>query len=305
MNIKTPFLLLKETFAEWQKDKASVWAAALAYYTVFSIAPLLIIAIAIAGFIFGEQAAQGQLVERLEAEVGPSVAKTIQMLIVNISRPQSGIIATVLGVGTMLWGASSIFTHLKTALNTIWNVTLPPKQGIMALVGDRLLSLLMVLGVGFLLIFLLTASAVLTALNNMSSAWLNTPESLWHQIDFIVSFLVMMVLFACMFKFLPDVKIAWGDVWIGGAITAILFTIGKILIGFYLGKSTVASAYGIAGSFVILLLWINYSAQILFFGAEFTQVWANRYGSRIISKPKVNLKDKLLQKKEKDLPPEE
>jgi len=298
MNIKTPFLLLKETFGAWQRDKAPIWAPALAYYTVFSIAPLLIIAIAIAGFIFGERAAQGQIVERLETEVGPSVANTIQMLIVNISRPQSGIIATVLGVATILWGASSIFTHLKIALNTIWNVTLPPKRGIMGLIADRLLSLLMVLGVGFLLILFLTASTVLAAANDILSAWLNTPESLWHQIDFLLSFLVTMVLFACMFKFLPDVKIAWGDVWIGGAITAILFTIGKILIGFYLGKSTVASAYGIAGSFVVLLLWINYSAQILFFGAEFTQVWANRYGSRIVYKPRVKLKDKSQQKDE-------
>ncbi len=175
----------------------------------------------------------------------------------------------------------------------------------MGLVADRLLSLLMVLGVGFLLILLLTASAVLAAANDILSDWLQTPESLWHQIDFLVSFLVMMLLFACMFKFLPDVKVAWGDVWIGGAITAILFTIGKILIGFYLGKSTIASAYGIAGSFVVLLLWINYSAQILFFGAEFTQVWANRYGSRIVYKPRVNLKGKLQQKEEKNLPPEE
>lgn len=305
MNLKTPFLLLKESFAQWQKDKAPVLAAALTYYTVFSIAPLLIIAIAIAGFIFGEEAARGQLVERLEAELGTSVAQTIQMLVVNISRPQSGIIATVLGVCTIFWGASSIFTHLKNALNTIWNVSLPPKRGVMALVADRLLSLFMVLGVGLLLILFLTVSAVLAAANEMLSDRLNTPEIVWHQIDFLVSFLVMMVLFACMFKFLPDVKIAWGDVWIGAAITAILFTIGKILIGFYLGKSTVASAYGIAGSFVILLLWINYSAQILFFGAEFTQVWANRYGSRIVYKERGNLKDKLLQKKRKDTPPEE
>ncbi len=275
-----------------------MWAAALAYYTVFSIAPLLIIAIAIAGFVFGEEAAQGQIVERLETEVGPSVANTIQMLIVNISQPQSGIIATVLGVATILWGASTIFAHLKTALNTIWNVSLPPKRGVMALVADRLLSLLMVLGVGFLLILFLTASAVLAAVNDIISDWLHTPESLWHQIDFLLSFVLMMVLFACMFKFLPDVKIAWGDVWIGAAITALLFTICKILIGFYLGKSAVASAYGIAGSFVVLLLWINYSAQILFFGAEFTQVWANRYGSRIVYKPRVNLKAKLQQKEE-------
>lgn len=305
MNIKTPFLLLKETFAAWQKDKAPVLAAALTYYTVFSIAPLLIIAIAIAGFVFGEESAQGQLVETLEAEVGTSVAQTIQMLIVNISRPQSGIIATVLGVATIFWGASSIFTHLKTALNTVWNVSLPPKRGVMALVADRVLSLFMVLAVGFLLILFLTASAVLAAANEMLSAWLNTPESLWHQIDFLVSFLVMMVLFACMFKFLPDVKIAWGDVWIGAAITAVLFTIGKILIGFYLAKSTVASAYGIAGSFVILLLWINYSAQILFFGAEFTQVWANRYGSRIVYKKRGYLKTKSPEEKEKELPPKE
>lgn len=284
MNFKIIFRLLKKTVQEWQQDKAPILAAALTYHTLFSIAPLFIIAVAIAGFVFGKSAAEGELVTQLENFMGEQIAETIENLVVNISRPQSGIIATLIGVGTLFWGASNLFAQLKLALNVIWNVSPPPGRGIVGFIQDRLLSVGMVLGAGLVLILLLVASTVLTAINQWLNQVLNTPDGIWSLIDISISFGIVMLLFAGVYKFLPDVKIAWSDVWIGSAITAVLFTVGKSLIGLYLGNSGAGSAYGVAGSLVVLLLWINYSWQILFFGAEFTQIWANKYGSRIVAK---------------------
>ncbi|MDY7008339.1 MAG: YihY/virulence factor BrkB family protein [Cyanobacteriota bacterium] len=289
MNYKIIFRLLKKTVQEWQQDKAPVLAAALTYHTLFSIAPLFIIAVAIAGFVFGKSAAEGELVTQLENFMGQQIAETIQNLVVNISRPQSGIIATLIGVGTLFWGASNLFAQLKLALNVIWNVSPRPGRGIVGFIQDRLLSVGMVLGAGLVLILLLVASTVLTAINQWLNNILNTPDGIWSLIDISISFGIVMLLFAGVYKFLPDVKIAWSDVWIGSVITGVLFTIGKSLIGLYLGNSGAGSAYGVAGSLVVLLLWINYSWQILFFGAEFTQVWANKYGSRIVAKTKENI----------------
>ncbi|GGA52428.1 YihY/virulence factor BrkB family protein [Okeania sp. KiyG1] len=284
MNYKIIFRLLKKTVQEWQKDKAPILAAALTYHTLFSIAPLFIIAVAIAGFVFGKSAAEGELVTQLENFMGQQIAETIEQLVINISRPESGIIATLIGVATLFWGASNLFAQLKLALNMIWNVSPPPDRGIVGFIQDRLLSVGMVLGAGLVLILLLVASAVLTAINQWLNKILNTPDGIWSLIDISISFGIVILLFAGIYKFLPDVKIAWSDVWIGSAITAVLFTIGKSLIGLYLGNSGAGSAYGVAGSLVVLLLWINYSWQILFFGAEFTQIWANKYGSRIVAK---------------------
>lgn len=289
MNVGTILGLLKQSFQQWQQDKAAVLAAALTYHTLFSIAPLFIIAVAIAGFVFGKSAAEGELVAQLEKFMGQQVAETIQKLVLNISRPQSGIMATLIGIGTLFWGASNLFAQLKLALNTIWNVLPPPNRGIGGFIKDRLLSVGMVLGVGLVLLLLLVVSTVLTAVNQWLNNVLNTPAGLWSIVDVSVSFGIGMLLFAGVYKFLPDVKIVWSDVWVGAAITAVLFTIGKSLIGLYLGNSGAGSAYGFAGSLVVLLLWINYSWQILFFGAEFTQVWANKYGSRIISKRSAKL----------------
>jgi len=286
VNFQTVFGLLKKTVQEWQKDKAPILAAALTYHTLFSIAPLFIIAVAIAGFIFGKSAAEGELVTRLEEFMGPQIAQTIERLVINISRPESGIIATLIGTATLFWGASNLFAQLKLALNMVWNVSPPPDHGIGGFIQDRLLSVGMVLGAGLILILLLVISTVLTAINQWLNNILNTPDGLWSLIDISISFGIVMLLFAGIYKFLPDVKIVWSDVWIGAGITAVLFTIGKSLIGLYLGNSGVASAYGFAGSLVVLLLWINYSWQILFFGAEFTQIWANKYGSRIVAKSK-------------------
>ncbi len=286
MNLKTVISLLKQTFTEWQEDKAPTLAAALAYYTVFSLAPLLIIVIAIAGLVFGADAAQGQIVTQLQSLIGKDGAQTIQELILKASEPKSGMIATIVGIATLLWGASNVFTNLKEALNTIWNVSPPPGRGIWGFLQDRVLSFAMILGIGFLLLVSLVLSAVLAAISYWLNGWLQLPIGIWQIVDFAISFGVVTLLFALIYKLLPDVDLAWNDVWIGAAITSMLFTIGKSVIGIYLGGSGIASTYGAAGSFVIILLWINYSAQILFLGAEFTQVWANRYGSRMLSSRK-------------------
>ena len=281
MNLKTVISLLKQTFAEWQEDKAPTLAAALAYYTVFSLAPLLIIVIAIVGLVFGAEAAQGQIVAQLQSLIGKDGAQTVQELIIKASEPKSGMIATLVGIATLLWGASNVFTNLKEAPNTIWNVSPPPGRGIWGFLQDRVLSFAMILGIGFLLLVSLVISAVLAAVSYWLNGLLQLPINIWQIVDFAISFGVVTLLFALIYKLLPDVHLAWNDVWIGAAITSVLFTIGKSIIGVYLGGSGIASTYGAAGSFVIILLWINYSAQILFLGAEFTQVWANRYGSRM------------------------
>ncbi|MBD1814211.1 YihY/virulence factor BrkB family protein [Microcoleus vaginatus DQ-U2] len=281
MKLKTVISLLKQTFSEWQEDKAPTLAAALAYYTVFSLAPLLIIVIAIVGVVFGPEAAQGQIVAQLQSLIGKDGAQTVQELILKASEPKSGMIATLVGIATLLWGASNVFTNLKEALNTIWNVSPPPGRGIWGFLKDRVLSFAMILGIGFLLLVSLVLSAILAAVSYWLNGLLQLPVGIWQIVDFAISFGVVTLLFALIYKLLPDVHLAWNDVWIGAAITSMLFTIGKSLIGAYLGGSGIASTYGAAGSFVIILLWINYSAQILFLGAEFTQVWANRYGSRM------------------------
>jgi membrane protein len=286
VQLKTVLSLLKQTFTEWQEDKAPTLAAALAYYTVFSLAPLLIIVIAIAGLVFGTDAAQGQIVTQLQSLIGKDGAQTIQELILKASEPKSGMIATIVGIATLLWGASNVFTNLKEALNTIWNVSPAPGRGIWGFLQDRVLSFAMILGIGFLLLVSLVLSAVLAAISYWLNGWLQLPVGIWQIVDFALSFGVVTLLFALIYKLLPDVDLAWNDVWIGAAITSMLFTIGKSLIGIYLGGSGIASTYGAAGSFVIILLWINYSAQILFLGAEFTQVWANRYGSLMLAKRK-------------------
>ncbi len=283
MNSRMIVGLLKDTWNEWQEDKASRLAAALAYYTAFSIAPLLVIAIAIAAFVFGEEAAQGQIAAQLGTLVGKEAAEAIQALLVSSSRkPAQGTIATLISVALLFFGASNIFTQLQDSLNTIWEVAPKPGRGIKGILKDRILSFGMVLGIGFLLLVSLILSTVLAALGNYLGGLMPGLQFLWSILNFFLSFGVITLLFALMFKFLPDVKITWGDVGIGAVITALLFTIGKSVISLYLGNSGVGSTYGAAGSLVVLLLWVNYSAQILFFGAEFTQVYANKYGSQIV-----------------------
>ena len=282
MSIKTILALLKETFAEWNNDKASRLAAALAYYTVFSLAPLLIIAIAIAGAVFGEEAARGEIVTQIQGLVGKEGAQFIETAIENASKPETGSIASIISVVVLLFGASGLFAQLQDALNTIWEVQPKPNLGLWAIIRARFLSFTMVLGVGFLLLVSLILSAALAGVVNFFGHLLPGAGFLLQLANFILSFVVTTVLFGLIYKVLPDAKIAWSDVWIGAIITSLLFSVGRFLLGLYLGNSSFGSTYGAAGSVVIILAWVNYAAQILFFGAEFTQVYARRFGSQIV-----------------------
>jgi membrane protein len=274
--------ILKQTFSQWSNDKVPRLGAALAYYTVFSIVPLLVIIIAMIGLIMGQEAAQSYIIDQLAGLMGEQSANAIKDMIERANQSSTGIVATVVAVGTLLFGASGLFGQLQDALNSIWGVEPKPGRGIWGMIQDRFLSFMAVLGTGFLLLVSLVLSAALSAFGKWFGGWLPGPEFVLQTLNFIISLGVITALFAMMFKFLPDAKIAWSDVWVGAAMTAFLFTIGKFLIGLYLGKSDVGSAYGAAGSLVILLLWVYYSSQILLFGAEFTQVYANTSGSRIV-----------------------
>ena len=293
MPLPNVWQLLKQTFTEWSEDKAPQLGASLAFYSALSIAPLLVIALAVAGLFLGESAARGQIVHELQSLVGPDGGKAIEDMLQSANKPTTGIVATILSVVTLLFGASGVFGQLQDSLNTIWEVKPKSGRGIWGYVRDRFLSFAMVMGVAFLLLVSLLISATLASLGLVAE---HLPESIqWiaQVINMVVSFLVITALFAMMFKLLPDVKMAWNDVWLGAVVTAALFTAGKFAIGLYLGHSSMASSYGVAGSFVVLLVWTYYSAQILFFGAELTQVHANKYGSRIVpAENAVPLKEK-------------
>ncbi len=284
MSIKTLWGLLKVTFSQWRRDQASLMAAALAYYTVFSLAPLLIIVIAIAGTIFGEQAAKGELVAQIQGVVGREGAQLIQTAIENASQldPSQGPIPTLINIGVLLFGASVVFAQLQNSLNRIWEVEAKPGNGIKRVLRKRLLTFSMVLVIAFLLLVSLVISTMLVILGNYLRDLVPGFTYLWQILNFFISFSLVTLLFAMIFKILPDAKIAWRDVWMGAAITAVLFDIGKFLLGFYLGKTSLASAYGAAGSLVIILTWVFYSAQILFLGAEFTQVYVRHYSKEIV-----------------------
>lgn len=280
MRIKTIIQLLKETVKEWQQDRVSLWAAALAYYTMFSLAPLLLIAITVAGSIFGEEAAQGELVTQIQGLIGQEGAEAIQSMIQNTQQSQSGgVIATLFGIVTLLFGATGVFGQLQEALNAIWEVKPKPELGWKSFVKTRFLSFAMVLVIGFLLLVSLVLSAVLSGISTFFSSRVPDFVIFGQLLNFAISFGVITVLFASIYKFLPDVRLPWRYLWTGAGVTALLFTIGKYLIGLYLGSSGVTSTYGAAGSIIIILLWVFYSAQILLFGAEFTQVYARRYGN--------------------------
>jgi membrane protein len=274
--------LVKETYLKWSDDKVPRLGAALAYYTVFSIVPLLIIVIGIAGLVFGEQAAHTYIMAQVESLVGTQSASALEEMLRTANKPSYGFTATGIALVTLLVGASGVFAQLQDALNSIWKVEPKSGRGIVGLIKDRFLSFLAVLGTGFLLLVSLVVSALISAAGKFFAGWLPAPEALLHVVNLVVSFVVITVLFAMMFKFLPDARIDWNDVWIGAALTSLLFTIGKFLISLYLGKADIGSAFGAAGSFVIVLVWVYYSSQLLLFGAEFTAVYADRFGSRIL-----------------------
>jgi len=287
MRWKNSLSIAKETFQGWQEDGSLELGAALSYYTAFSLAPLLVIAIAIAGLVFGREAVEGRLFGEIRGLVGAQSAATLQSMIASAGKHVSGALATVLSVVAILFGASGVFGQLQTSLDRIWHVAPRSDRGIWGLLRDRFLSFGMVLGVGFVLLVSLMVSAALAAMGAYATGLLLAVAPLLSAVNFVVSFAVVTALFAMIFRFLPDVHVAWRDVWAGAAATALLFTIGKSLIGLYLGRSSVSSSYGAAGSLLVILLWVYYSAQILFFGAEFTKVWTVHRGGRIVPKSKA------------------
>lgn len=281
MNLRKVWQLLKNTFQEWQKDKASRIAAALAYYTVFSISPLLVIAIAIAGAFFGQDTAQEQITEQLTGLLGEDAIEPILLALNNISQPKIRGLASLISIAVLMLGASGIFAQLQDALNTVWKVEPQPGQGILPFLRKRLSSFLMVLAIGVLLMLSLILSTVVTAVSKYRTDFLPGSQILWENLDFIVSLGLMTFLFGLMFKYVPDVKIAWKDVFVGSVITALLFIFGKFLLGVYISQGSLGSAYGAAGSLIVFLAWVYYSAQIILLGAEFTQVYSQMYGSKI------------------------
>ena len=283
MSPKQVWRLLKEAFQEWNQDDASRLAAALAFYTIFSLAPLLIIVIAIASLIFDQATVQDQLMQQVQDLIGESGAEALTTVLDNANRPgeSSGVVASLVGVVLLLVGATGVLAQLQTSLNIIWNVRTRPDMGILGFVRKRLLSLGMIIAVGFLLLVSLVLSYVLAGFSDYLQTLMPGLSTLTQLLDLLLAFGLITLLFAVIYRFLPDVRIAWGDIWFGAAVTALLFTLGKFAIGLYLGRSGVGAAYGAAGSVIVLLVWIFYSAQILFFGAEVTQVYARRYGSQI------------------------
>ena len=285
INLSDSRTLLKESFREWVDDNAPRLGAALAFYTAFSLSPVLVVVIAIAGLAFGHEAAQRQIMGQVQGLLGEQGAKAVATMLQDASKPSSGIVASVVGLVTLLIGATGVFGELRDALNTIWEVPSKGLGGIRGLIKDRFLSFTMLLGIGFLLLVSLVISAGLAAVGRFLGGVLPALSVLGEVANFLISLVVITVLFAMIYKYLPDLKIPWGDVWIGAAVTALLFDLGKSLIGLYLGSSKIASTYGAASSLAIVLIWIYYSAQIFLFGAEFTQVYARQHGSRLNIEP--------------------
>ena len=272
--------VLRKATNAWIDDHAQSMGAALSYYTVFSVAPLLLIAISVAGLVFGRDAAQGAVVDQLQGLIGQGGAQAIQDLLKNVSKPAQGVLATITGVIVLVIGATSVFGELQDDLNRIWQV--PTRQKVStwwAFLHARLLSIGMIFAIGFLLLVSLAASAAFDAFASWSTSALAGWEPLAHGVNFVVSFVLTTALFAMIYRFMPQATIEWRDVGIGALVTAMLFSIGKTLIGLYIGKSALASGFGAAGSLAVLLAWVYYSAQIFLFGAEFTWAYAHAFGS--------------------------
>ncbi|MGZ8264457.1 MAG: YihY/virulence factor BrkB family protein [Burkholderiales bacterium] len=281
MNVRRIWDLFKKAISSWSADYAPSMGAALSYYTLFSIAPLLLIVIAVAGFFFGADEVRGALFAQLGGLMGDEGAKAIEEMLETANRPREGLLSTISGFAVLLVGATTVFGELQNSLDRIWRAPArDPSSGLLKLIRARLLSFGMILAIAFLLLVSLAASAMLAALGKWWDAWFGAWEILAHILNFAVSFGLVTVLFALIYKIIPRVDVAWHDVWVGAAVTSLLFTIGKFLIGLYLGKSDVASGFGAAGSLVIVMVWVYYSTQIFLVGAEFTWVYAHENGSR-------------------------
>lgn len=269
--------MLRELMTNWGLHRCSAQSAALAFYTIFSLAPVLVIAITLAGLAFGEEAVRGQIVQEFEGLMGRDAALLVQDVLQSSARPATGRTTAVIGVVTLMLGATAIFGQLQDALNTVWAVAPKPGAAISTLLRKRLHSFTLVVGIGFLLLVSLVLSAGLTGFSRYLERVLELPVDFLQIANFLVSFALITLLFAMTYRILPDAKIDWRDVWLGSLLTSLLFVVGKTLIGFYLGRTGVASAYGAAGSLVVILLWVYYSSLIFFFGAEFTRVHSRQF----------------------------
>jgi membrane protein len=272
---------LRQALAGWWNDNVPRLGASLSYYTLFSLAPILVVAIAIGGLVFGEEAVRGQIVGQIQGLIGRQGAEAVQSMLEGAARPSNSIPATIAGIVTFFLGATGSFLELQTALNTIWRVK--PKPGgsfLRMLLMQRLVSFGLVVAMGFLLLTSLLVSTALAAVHSYMGNAFPGAFVLWEALNVVVSLAVITLLFALIYKVLPDVKLSWGDVWVGALVTAGLFTIGKLLIGLYLGSTSIASTYGAAGSVIVILVWVYYSAQVILLGSEFTREYVAKYGRR-------------------------
>ncbi len=280
--MKSFLAFVKEVFGQWTQDKAAIWAAAVAYYAMFSIAPLILITISISALVLGQAAAEGQILGQLEQTIGTQAAQAVQGMLANAAaQPISGIVGTILGFLILFWAASNVFKFLQMAIDSMWNIEQEPGGGIKGFLQARVAAAFMVIIMGIILLSSFLLSALLSAFWQQIQEFVLFPPVLLSIGDFLISILVVWVLFALIFRFLPHARVEWGPIWRGAAVTAILFTIGKFLIGFYIGQSDVASAYGAVGSLVVLLIWINYSVQMFLLGAEVVQALVRRRGHAV------------------------
>jgi membrane protein len=282
LRVKGIWLLLKDSAIAWDDDNIGTQGAALAFFTAFSLSPLLIMVIVLSSLGFGQEAASGHLVSQIRGLIGIEGANFVQSLITNAYKSDSNILATIFSVAMILLGASAVFVQLRDSLNTIWRVQQKPIGTIRGFLRGRLLSFAMIVGIGFLLLVSLILSAFLAAMSNYVSNLLAILSGLVSILDFTISFVGITVMFALMFKFVPAATVKWRDVWVGAAVTSLLFSIGKLLIGLYLGNGDIGSTFGAARSLVVIMLWAYYSSQIVLFGAEFTRLYAMRFGTDIL-----------------------
>lgn len=274
--------LARDAGLKFWEDRGPRLGAAMAYYTALSLSPLLLVVVAIAGLAFGEGAARGEIVEQFRDTIGPEAAAFVEQLVAKSASQAGGIAAAVIAGAVLLFGATAVFSELQGALNTVWKMPgRKPSGGILSVVRERLLSFALVCGTAFLLLVSLVVTAVLAGVNREVTGWLPGMDALAQVVNFLFNFVLTAALFAMIFKWLPEVRLAWRDVWVGAVATALLFSIGRYLIGLYLGQAAIGSTYGAAGAFVVLLVWVYYSTQILMFGAELTFVYAQRYGSGV------------------------
>lgn len=278
---KDLFSLLKTTYKEWNDDDPWRMSATMSYYAIFSLPGLLMIVITVAGWAFGDDAVQGELSEQISEMIGPEAAKNVEAMISNVHETENSTWGAIIGIATIIFGATGFFYQLQKSLNQVWDVEVK-QEGIKRLLLDRVMSFSVILIIGFLLLISLVLTTALSALSDFILQYL--PSYLYYffyVVEFLISYGLITLLFGMIYKILPDVNIQWRTVWVGAAVTAVLFVIGKFAMGIYFGNTDPGSAYGAAGSLILILLWVSYSCLILFFGAEFTQVYARRYGYRI------------------------